>query len=238
MRVKLTVAKGSNSGKAFEVNVPQFVIGRAKGCQLRPQSDAISRQHCVICVTEESATIRDLGSRNGTVVNGEKIEGTFTLSDGDELRVGPLKLTVSIQTATEAPSKPSDSETIALSADETRTIKPAKTAESMPTQAMPVVKASGPERMEDSGDISDWLAEDAEESSKVTKAETRRFTLDISEQTEIKKAADEVEDAKEAKSKKKKKKEPGKLPVSKQDVTADSKEAAEQTLKKMFQRGL
>lgn len=241
MRVKLTVSRGSNAGKAFDVNVPQFVIGRAKGCQLRPQSDAISRQHCVICVTEDTATIRDLGSRNGTIVNGEKTKGKHTLTDGDELRVGPLHLTVSLSAAEEK-SKPSGSETIVASNDETQNVKPAiaDAPAPTPTTVMPAVK-TGPKDISDSGDIGDWLDDEDLETKTVSNAETRRFRLDESERIEIQKAAEEVAEADKGdkgKQSKKKKKEPGKLPKREEDSTADSREAAEATLRKMFQRGL
>ena len=43
-------------------------------------------------------TIKDLGSRNGTLVNGEKIEGEVELASGDEICVGPLKFMITIST--------------------------------------------------------------------------------------------------------------------------------------------
>lgn len=242
MRVKLTVSRGKNAGKAFDVNVPQFVIGRAKGCQLRPQSDAISRQHCAICVTKEGVTIRDLGSRNGTIVNGEKIEGTFTLSHGDDLRVGPLFLTVDLQTKSTT-TPPANTETLAASSDETIATTPAKSdppPEPTPTRVLPAQPSSKADS--DSGeDIGAWLEEeDRTDDTKIRAAETLRFRLDESEQIEIKKAVEETEVKEEEKDKKgkKKKKELGKLPERKKDVTNDSREAAEATLKKMFNRGL
>lgn len=243
MRVRLTVSRGKNAGKAFDVNVPQFVIGRAKGCQLRPQSDAISRQHCVISVNEENATIRDLGSRNGTIVNGEKVQGTYTLADGDDLRVGPLFLTVELETKSAKPS-PANTETLAASSDETIATVPTKTdaaPEPTPTVVMPAAKTSD---SDDNMDIGAWLEEDDRtDDTKIRKAETLRFRLDESERIEIKKAAEETEAekvvaAKDGKKKKKKKKELGKLPERKQEVTDNSRDAAEATLRKMFNRGL
>ena len=237
MRVKLTVSRGSNKGKSFDVNVPQFVIGRAKGCQLRPQSDAISRQHCVISVTEDAVTIRDLGSRNGTIVNGETTEGTHTLADGDELRVGPLHLTIGLSTDVEKTPKPSDSETVVASTDETQSVKLGAKDKPSPT---PPPTIAMPKKISDSDDIGDWLDDEDLTSSPATdNAETRRFRLDETERIEIQKAAEDVdEDAVKDAAKQKKKKEPGKLPKREADSTADSREAAEATLKKMFQRGL
>ncbi len=243
MRLKLIVNRGSNSGKEFEVKVPQFVIGRAKGCQLRPDSEAISRQHCAICVTDDAATIRDLNSRNGTIVNGKATKGTCTLSDGDEIRIGPLYLRVSMEVSQDAKDHlNSDSDTMTLGSDETKTLPPSdsekkKTSspEAMPTQAMPALTSTRCEYT-DSGDITAWLTEDVLDEISSANVETRRFRLDENEPIEIQERAEDenAEDAKKAL----KKKEPGKLPKPDRDLAADSKEAAEATLRKMFQRRL
>ncbi len=229
MRVKLKVMKGASAGKIFEVKVPQFVIGRSSGCQLRPQSDAISRQHCVILVSDEGATIRDLGSRNGTIVNGTAIAGETRLATDDQLRVGPLHLLVTVTDDAGVAVKPTDP------AAEVKV----KRVDPQPEQAAP--KAAGPVKPSDSGIISDWLLadDDAErESTGLSQVATRQFKLDETERIELEKAAVEAEQAEPEGKKSGKKKEPGKLPPRAEDQTANSQEAAEQTLRKMFQRGL
>src|SRR5690606_34827618 len=60
-------------------------------CNLRAGSDAISRHHCLILRTADGYTVRDLGSRNGTYVNGERITEETELKQNDTLRVGPLE---------------------------------------------------------------------------------------------------------------------------------------------------
>ena len=70
MDVRLVVQGGKNHGQAIPVRGPKFVIGPAEECQLRPGSDLVSRQHCVILMAEGYVAIRDFGSRNGTYVNG------------------------------------------------------------------------------------------------------------------------------------------------------------------------
>ena len=94
MQVKLKLVKGSDTDKEITVKGPEFVIGRSDECQLRPKSDAVSRRHCAIRVLESGVTIRDLGSRNGTYVNGDRIDGEQPVSMGDQLRVGPLDFLV------------------------------------------------------------------------------------------------------------------------------------------------
>ena len=59
---------------------------------MRAQSDAISRRHCVIVTTDNEVVVRDLNSRNGTLVNDQRITEETVLLHGDILRVGPLEL--------------------------------------------------------------------------------------------------------------------------------------------------
>src|SRR5689334_15006478 len=90
MESALKVASGSHQGKIIKIPQSKFMIGRSEDCQLRPSSDLISRQHCLITVLENSAKIEDLGSRNGTYLNGEKLTGPSELKAGDKISVGQL----------------------------------------------------------------------------------------------------------------------------------------------------
>jgi pSer/pThr/pTyr-binding forkhead associated (FHA) protein len=54
--------------------------------------NSVSRRHARITVEKETATIEDLGSRNGTRGNGEKIEAATELSNGDGIEVGAASL--------------------------------------------------------------------------------------------------------------------------------------------------
>ena len=105
LMLKLRITEGSNAGKEIAVNSSKFLIGRADECNLRHHSDAISRRHCVIIVTDKAVGVRDLKSRNGTVVNGEKIVGDKRLRHGDVLSVGPLSFEVIIKSKAEKPAK-------------------------------------------------------------------------------------------------------------------------------------
>ncbi len=69
------------------------VIGRDPGCAVWVNSPVASRQHAELIFDARGLSVRDLGSRNGTFVNGQKIENT-QLADGDEIRVGPAHLIV------------------------------------------------------------------------------------------------------------------------------------------------
>lgn len=69
------------------------VIGRDHDCAVGIDSHTVSRRHANIVVAGGTATIEDLGSKNGTSVNGQEIRGPVTLSEGDEIRVGSVSMT-------------------------------------------------------------------------------------------------------------------------------------------------
>ena len=106
MKVSLVVASGVHQGKIIPVATQQFLIGRDPQCQLRPASQSISKQHCILIVRNRSVILKDFGSTNGTFLNEEQVdpEVEITIKSGDRVRVGPLDFTVQI-----ALTSPSDS---------------------------------------------------------------------------------------------------------------------------------
>jgi DNA-binding winged helix-turn-helix (wHTH) protein len=74
----------------------EHVVGRDPDAEIFLNSDGVSRRHARIEISAERATIEDLGSKNGTFVGDQRVEGTRSLSDGDVIRVGSVKLTLRI----------------------------------------------------------------------------------------------------------------------------------------------
>ncbi|MGO1051886.1 FHA domain-containing serine/threonine-protein kinase [Crossiella sp. CA198] len=74
------------------------VIGRSLDCDLRlgTGDKRVSRRHCVLEIDPPEARLRDLGSRNGTRVNGEPVTGETRLLHGDEISVGATVLRFSV----------------------------------------------------------------------------------------------------------------------------------------------
>jgi len=106
MEVKLIVVGGKNAGKEVPVAGPKFFIGRADDCQLKPHSDLVSRHHCAIMVEEGFVALRDFGSKNGTQVNGERVQGEWELKAGDRITVGDLELEVQLGVGIGGKKKP------------------------------------------------------------------------------------------------------------------------------------
>lgn len=66
---------------------PRMRIGRAGHCEIHVPQPAVSREHAVIQVDGDHVVIDDLGSRNGTWVNGNRIAGPTTLKHGDRIEL-------------------------------------------------------------------------------------------------------------------------------------------------------
>jgi two-component system, cell cycle response regulator len=84
----LTVITGGASGQQFKVSKGIAVIGRAPNVELRVEDDGISRAHARIRAETNKAWVEDMGSRNGTFLNGTKITTPVELRDGDKIQVG------------------------------------------------------------------------------------------------------------------------------------------------------
>lgn len=106
MGIKLRVTSGSQAGKDIKIKGSQFLIGRAEDCQLRSNSEKISRHHCLITHEDGLLSIRDMGSKNGTYVNGEKIFGEQELNNHDHLVIGSMEFDVIIEAEIKGDKKP------------------------------------------------------------------------------------------------------------------------------------
>lgn len=85
------------SGTRKDIPIPKSVtiIGRRHNCDLCVPLRSVSRKHCELSQEGDILKIRDLSSRNGTYVNGQRVEET-ELHPGDQIRIGPLIFTLQI----------------------------------------------------------------------------------------------------------------------------------------------
>ncbi len=104
MRAELKVVEGKHQGAIIPINRKKFLVGREEDCHLRPNSDLVSRHHCVFTIDDYSVRLRDLGSTNGTLVNNARLNGQVELKDGDKIRIGKLLFQVVIRVGAPSPS--------------------------------------------------------------------------------------------------------------------------------------
>ena len=86
-RAYLIVLQGSNVGEMYRLEAGECVIGRGTAATVRLGDDGISRRHARILVAGNVVKIEDLGSANGTLVNGALIQQS-ALRDGDKIQLG------------------------------------------------------------------------------------------------------------------------------------------------------
>ncbi len=84
----ITVLTGTATGRMFQLAHGLSIIGRAPEAAIRLIDDGVSRHHAQIRNDGQLSWVQDRGSRNGTFVNGVKIERETVLDDGDKLQVG------------------------------------------------------------------------------------------------------------------------------------------------------
>jgi pSer/pThr/pTyr-binding forkhead associated (FHA) protein len=94
-RTRLRINSGFYEGLEWELDRPSTVIGRGRNADLVLNEATISRAHALFGYDGMDAFVQDLGSTNGTLVNGNR-ENRKTLAHGDELRMGKLVLKVSL----------------------------------------------------------------------------------------------------------------------------------------------
>lgn len=96
VRAELKVVGGKQHGSLIPLQTKKFLVGREQDCQLRPSSESVSRHHCVFTMDEFSVRLRDLGSTNGTFVNGQRVQGQAILQPGDRILIGKLEFEIAI----------------------------------------------------------------------------------------------------------------------------------------------
>lgn len=223
MQVFLKIIGGKNDGREIKISVPEFVIGRGDTAHLKPSSDLVSRRHCSIKVADGKVIVADMGSRNGTFVNGEQLKGEHVAKPGDRIRVGRLQFEMVMDAAKASVKKEKVKNAVEAAS---RTVEAKKTGS-----------------LEDS--ITDWLADDSDASPfddeedfnpqdtvQLSTAETQEFLK--SEET-----AEESEDSEETESEStvnQRKDGKGKLPPIPKSEHADSTNAAGDVLKQFFNR--
>ncbi|RLS39989.1 MAG: FHA domain-containing protein [Planctomycetota bacterium] len=106
IQAELRIAAGNRLGSSIPLPQGKFLVGREEDCHLRPNSDLVSRHHCVFTVDDFSVRLRDLGSTNGTFVNGERLKGAVMLKQGDRVLIGKLDFEVVMKEAVAAPPSP------------------------------------------------------------------------------------------------------------------------------------
>lgn len=222
MEVKLVIVGGKHAGKEIPVKGPEFLIGRGAECRLQPGSHLVSRKHCAVVIENDVVAIKDFGSTNGTLVNGERIDQQHPLANGDRIKIGMLEMEVRIAGDATGRSK--------LKVSDVQKVVAPKTASRAPAHA---------DDADDDLDISSWLEDDSDGHGPTAPAEQATI-----HDTAVGKPVDEtimMPVASSSKSPEKKQDEPpakvvGQFQRATKPKAENSRSAAEDTLKKLFHK--
>ncbi len=103
---KLVVGSGPTAGEEYDLPLPQTIIGRDPGADIVISAAGVSRQHCRVHFDGRQYSLEDLGSSNGTFINGKRLSGTQPLNSGDQIGLGQtitLTFIIPILPAAEGP---------------------------------------------------------------------------------------------------------------------------------------
>src|SRR5215213_8349074 len=103
MQAVLVMFRSDGERRRFSMARDMTVVGRREDCDLRIPLGEVSRKHCRILRDGDSLKLEDLGSSNGTFLNGSRVQEAL-LSPGDTIQVGPVVFVVQVD------GEPSDDE--------------------------------------------------------------------------------------------------------------------------------
>ena len=89
---RFVIMTKGDGDRVFDIENERIVIGRGQDTQLMLANVSVSRHHAQIEVRDGECFIQDLESRNGTILNGERIEQPVQLASGDEVLVGKFSM--------------------------------------------------------------------------------------------------------------------------------------------------
>ena len=87
----LEPGKEGEQVREVRISTEEFLLGRGPDCDLRLQDSATSRHHCLIRVRGDEATLVDLGSSNGTLLNDEPVRAVVGVRPGDVIQCGRVR---------------------------------------------------------------------------------------------------------------------------------------------------
>ncbi len=93
----------------FDVPPGETVLGRSPECHITIDDPLVSREHAKVLHMGDRVILRDLGSRNGSKINGDPLHGEIELKDGDRIRIGNQEILFTRVVAPNRPGRPTGS---------------------------------------------------------------------------------------------------------------------------------
>lgn len=93
----LVTVRGPNPGRRFPLDEHRSVIGRQPDAAVYLESLAVSRHHAQVVAEDGGYFVEDIGSSNGTFLNGHRISGRVSLTERDSLQIGPYEFALVVE---------------------------------------------------------------------------------------------------------------------------------------------
>ncbi|RMH15153.1 MAG: FHA domain-containing protein, partial [Acidobacteria bacterium] len=93
-------------GETIPITREIMIVGRSRSCDIPINDPSVSRRHARILISPAQMVVEDLGSSNGTLVNGKRIHDRQTLGHGDQLMLGDAVLVAQVTSAGDEPPPP------------------------------------------------------------------------------------------------------------------------------------
>src|SRR5918998_1271703 len=97
MQAVLVMFRSDGERRSFSVTRDITVVGRREDCDLRIPLGEVSRKHCRMVRDGDTLRLEDLGSSNGTFLNGTRVEREAVLNAGDSIQVGPVVFVLQVE---------------------------------------------------------------------------------------------------------------------------------------------
>ena len=104
-RIWLVMHNADGSERPFPLRKHRTVIGSALRADVRVPIPTVAKRHCVVTLTDDEFRLTDLGSENGTLLNGTRVDEA-ALDHADEVTVGPVTFQVRVREEEKAKSAP------------------------------------------------------------------------------------------------------------------------------------
>jgi pSer/pThr/pTyr-binding forkhead associated (FHA) protein len=89
-------AVGTERTREIPITKEEYLFGRGSDCDHRLNDEDISRHHCLLRVRGKEVTLSDLGSSNGTFLNGKRVLSQVNVSTGDAISMGKFRFLVDL----------------------------------------------------------------------------------------------------------------------------------------------
>lgn len=90
----------------YDLPPGEITLGRSRSCDVSVSDPSVSRRHVFLRMESGEVVLQDLGSSNGTFIDGGRVRGTTRIGDGAELRLGDARLFLRVREAAEKPDPP------------------------------------------------------------------------------------------------------------------------------------